>query len=76
MTADKPVEEYQGMNKAHFLTIVAKDAIARAHGNKINEWPAHNYWAMVSSVKSTIRDERIPDLMAQYQITRLSDFSP
>lgn len=76
VTADKPVEEYQSMSKSHFLVIVAKDAIARVHGAKINDWPARNYWAMVSSVKDTIQDDQVLDLMAQYSITKLSDFSP
>lgn len=76
VTADKPVEEYQSMSKSHFLVIVAKDAIAKTFGTKINDWPAHNYWAIVSSVKSTIRDDQILDLMNQYSITKLSDYSP
>lgn len=76
VAADKPVEEYQSMSKAHFLVIVSKDAVARAHGAKINDWPPHNYWAMVSSVKSTIRDDQVLDLMTQYSLTKLSDYSP
>lgn len=72
---DKPVEEYQHMSLSHFLVVVSKDAIAKAHGAKINNWPVNNYWAMVSSVKTSIREEQIPALMAQYDLTKLSDYS-
>lgn len=68
-------EQYQSMSLAHFQVVVSKDAIAKAHGAKINNWPMNNYWAMVSSVKSSIRDDQIPALMAQYNITKLSDYS-
>lgn len=73
--ADQPKEEFQSKSLSYFLVMVAKDAVARAHGAKINDWPAHNYWAMVSSVKSTIKDEQVPILMTQYNITQLSDYS-
>lgn len=67
-------EEYNSMTKAHFLVVVAKDAIAREWGSKINNWPTNNYWAIVSCVKYTIQDDQVPDLMARYNITKLSDF--
>lgn len=67
-------EGYQSMSKAHFLVVVAKDAIVKQFGAKINSWPVNNYWAMVSCVKHGVRDEQIPALMAQYNITKLSDF--
>ena len=69
-------KEYQSMTLSHFLVVVAKDAIEKTHGAKINDWPSANYWAMVSSVKSSVRDDQIPDLMARYKITRLSDYPP
>lgn len=72
--ADQPGDDLQSMCLSHFLIRVAKDAVVRAHGAKINDWPANNYWAMVSSVKSTIRDDQILDLMTQYGIKRLSDY--
>ena len=69
-------EESQSMCKSHFLVRVSKDAIAKEYGAQINNWPAANYWAMVSSVKCSIRDDQIPALMAKYNIAKLSDYSP
>jgi len=69
-------DAYHSMSLAHFLVVVAKDSITKAHGKKINNWPPANYWAMVSTVKSSIRDEHIPQLMANYGIKQLSDYPP
>lgn len=38
-------------------------------------WPMHNFWAMVSSIKSTIKDDQVPALMTRYKIEKLSDYS-
>jgi len=62
------------MNKDHFLVLVSKDIVTREYGSMINNWPPANFWAMVSTIKSTIRDEQILPLMAKYKISELSDF--
>ena len=67
-------QEFQSMSKSHFLVVVAKDAIAKKYGDKINNWPVANYCAMVSSIKSSVRDDQIPTLMTKYNLTRLSDY--
>lgn len=63
------------MSLDHFLVVVAKDAVTKAYGSKISNWPPNNYWAVVSAVKQTIKEEQIPDLIAQYNIATLSDYS-
>lgn len=59
------------MSKGHFLTLVAKDTIVKKYGPPVKHWPDHNFWAMVSSVKDTIPEEKIPDLMKRYGISQL-----
>ena len=61
------------MDKNHFLTIVAKDAVIRTHGRAAHHWPPVNFWAMISTVKSGITDEQIPKLMSSYNIEKLID---
>jgi len=64
------------MDKDHFLTIVAKDAVVRTHGQAVSTWPPSNFWALISTVKSSITDEQIPQLMASYEIENLIDNQP
>lgn len=60
----------------HLKTLAAKDAVVRTFGVATKDWPAANFWALVSSVKSNISDERIPKLMEIYKIKSLSDYPP
>lgn len=64
------------MDKDHFLTIVSKDAVVRTHGRACSSWPPENFWAMISTVKSNITDDQIPQLMASYNVDRLIDNQP
>jgi len=64
------------LDKDHFLTIVAKDAVIRTHGHAAQNWPPANLWALISTVKSSIKDEQIPQLMASYKIEKLIDNQP
>jgi hypothetical protein len=63
------------MSKAHFLTLVAKNAVVKTHGPKTKDWPENNFWAMVSTIKSRIKDEQIPQLMHANNISVLSDYT-
>jgi hypothetical protein len=63
------------INKAHFLTLVAKDAIVNQFGSAAATWPQENFWAMVSTVKSSIKDAQLPALMKRYNLASLSDYS-
>jgi hypothetical protein len=60
------------LDKDHFLTIVAKDAVVRTHGRAVARWPTANFWTLISTVKSSIKDEQIPQLMASYDIEELT----
>jgi hypothetical protein len=61
------------MNKGHFLTIVAENAVVRDYG-ACKTWPPNNFWALVSTVKSSITDQQVPKLMKMYKVESLSDF--
>ena len=63
------------LDKDHFLTLVAKNAVVRTHGSATEHWPQNNFWAMISTIKSSIPDEQIPQLMASYKIDKLIGFS-
>lgn len=61
----------------HFLVIVAKDTLESAYGNTyLQNWPENNYWAMVSTLKMTVKDDQIIPLMKKYNIAELSDYPP
>lgn len=64
------------MQKGHFLTLVAKDTVVKQFGPGIQHWPDNNFWAMVSSVKSTITDDHLPGLMKRYKIAELYEVHP
>ena len=58
---------------AHFLTIVAKDSIVRTFGSQVKNWPAENWWMMVSSAKESIKKDQLPAMMKAYNIDSLPD---
>lgn len=60
----------------HLKTLAAKDAVVRSYGAATRDWPPENFWALVSSVKSNISDDRIPKLMEIYKVKSLSDYQP
>jgi hypothetical protein len=65
------------MSKALFLTVVSEQAMNRTFGiPRINQWPTHNYWAVLSTVKNKISDDQVPELMKAYNVRELSDFPP
>lgn len=64
------------MDKDHFLTLVAKDVVVRTHGVPTKEWPPANLWAMISTVKCSIKEEQIPQLMHSYNVEQLTVNQP
>lgn len=61
------------MTKGHFLTLVAKDTIVRTYGSTVRSWPDTTFWTLISTVKSSITEKQIPQLMASYKVTEFLD---
>lgn len=55
----------------HFLFMVAKDIVVKAHGIKAQDWPETNFYTLISTVKCQIKSEHITELMRQYKVDRL-----
>ena len=60
--------------KSHFHTIVAKEAIVKAHGAAATNWPTYTFWVMVSTVKYAIQEHHMPALLKKYNLTSLSEY--
>lgn len=62
------------LDTGYFLTVVAKDQTIAKFGPGIKDWPADNWWALISTYKSNIIKDQIPGLMQHYKVDVLDDY--